>query len=122
MKNIKISQDCEMDTPAKWEGFPVEKRDWSRLKRMTSKLDSPSEWWSIGASSSLSFSVSSFLAYLAESEDGEKNLFMLIGIFLLIVSFLLFFISRKEVKRFSYSKEEIQNEMNVMEEPYISDR
>jgi surface polysaccharide O-acyltransferase-like enzyme len=90
---------------------------------MVSKLGSPSKWWSIGASSFFSFAVSSFLAFLGEPESSaNKNIFMVIGFSLLILSVVLFAISIKEEKRLGYSKEEIQNEMDEMEEPYRSDK
>ncbi|MFH1443851.1 MAG: hypothetical protein ABIG34_00480 [Candidatus Peregrinibacteria bacterium] len=117
---IDISQSCQLPVPEKWTGFPVQKKDWERIKTMVDKIISPTSFWQIIWPASFGISASAFIGFFTILEKGHPNkticfwlflLFLVIGIFSLIIE-------KTHKKVSTYTKEQLKDEMIKMEQPY----
>lgn len=120
---IEISQSCQLPAPEEWKGFPVHKKDWERIKKMVDKIVSPTSFWQIVWPASFGIAASALIGAFTILEKNHPNKTICYWLFLLflVIGILSLIVEKTHKKVSIYTKEQLKEEMEKMEEPYNKD-
>jgi len=112
-EKINISEETQIDKPASREMIPVEKCDWERIKRLLSQIDADKNKWENAAWFMAATDIAFLISLLTTSLKIEFSVALF---FSLIITIILFVVSRQKKEEVTSSKEAILLEMKQVEE------
>jgi len=120
--SIEFSQTGQLPAPEGFKGFPVQERDWERIKGMADNIVSPISIWQIVWPASFGIAVSSLISAFTILEKTHPNKSICYWLFLLffVVGILSLIADKRQKSMSTYTKEQLKKEMLDMEKPYMS--
>lgn len=114
---ITISEETQIDRPASRKYFPIDHKDWYRLKKMINRISDGQNWWSNCAWFMLAATLSFFITWMTTVElDNNKKVFFVATVFSFIITVILFVFEFKLPQSNKVSKKEILEEMDAIEQ------
>jgi len=121
MSSINFSDEAQINKPNRRNMFAVDRIDWERIKKMIRGIDVSSSVWEKAAWFTLSTTVSLGILILKVEED-IKNIIIISCIFSSIITLILFIASYILNKHKKNSKDDVIEEMVIMEKKISTDK
>lgn len=119
MNKIKITKDFYIDAPSIKEGYPIEKREWDKIKKMIDSIRMPINGYQTWMGVLVGIAVTSFLTLIG-FYNTEKTSDIIININWIVMSLaILLALSIKKLTKeknddLSRSKQDVIDEMDYI--------
>ena len=115
MNKVKLTKDVYIDAPSIKEGYPIEKREWDKIKNMVNSISMPNnddQSWIVAL---VGISFTSFLSLIGfYNTDKTSDIIIIINWIVFLVAVFLIFILKKLKK--NENDELLKTKTNVIDE------
>lgn len=113
---IKISEETQIDLPTNRILISIEKRDWKRVRRYVNEINDSYNRWENAAWSSFSLAFGIGISTFFSTTDAKtKIVFYVVGACFILISIILFVVSREKSKSMQRSRGQVLVEMDEIQ-------
>lgn len=115
MNKVKLTKDVYIDAPSIKEGYPIEKREWDKIKNMVNSISMPNNDYQSWIGALVGISFTSFLSLIGfYNTDKTSDIIIIINWIVFLVAVFLIFILKKLKK--NENDELLKTKTNVIDE------
>lgn len=121
MNKIKFTKDFYIDAPSVTEGYPIEKKEWNKIRKMVENIKMPDNRYQTWMGVLAGIAVTSFLTLIGfYNTDNTSDIILNINWIVMTIAILLILILKRLTKEkndnLSRSKQDVIDEMDYIVE------
>ena len=125
MNKIKITKDFYIDAPSIKEGYPIEKKEWDKIKKMVENIRMTDNRYQTWMGVLVGIAVTSFLTLIGfynteKTSDSIININWIVIILAVLLTLTLRMLTKDKDDDLSRSKQDVIDEMAYIVEDFKS--